>query len=89
MPEKTWIAPSMPFVPSVPGGPGILIVCGVQQLDGLVTADMVELSAFSARADALGVRAVPAVVVNGTLCFLGAKREEQFVEAVLAAVPND
>jgi len=55
----------------------------------LVTADMVELSAFRARADALGVRAVPAVVVNGTLCFLGAKREEQFVEAVLAAVPND
>lgn len=56
---------------------------------GLVTADMVEISAFAPLADAYGVKVVPKVMVNGRPCFDGSKAEEEFVAAVVRAASQE
>ena len=51
----------------------------------LVTADMVEVSAFPELANSRGVTAAPTVALNGATSFMGRKSEADFVAAVVRA----
>jgi predicted DsbA family dithiol-disulfide isomerase len=63
----------------------VLLATKLALASSRVTARGVEASEFPAEADRHGVRAVPAMVVNGRYAWAGSVPEDAFVERVLSA----
>jgi glutaredoxin-like protein len=80
---QVFVTPTCPYCPGA-----VRVAHKLATVFPQITADMVEASEFPELAEKYGVRGVPQIVVNGTVSFVGARREGAFVDAILEATSN-
>lgn len=77
---QVYVTPTCPYCPKAVG-----IAHKFALLDKNITGEMIEASEFYKESEEAGVSAVPHIVINGGVNFVGAQLDEVFAEYLLEA----
>lgn len=81
---QVYVTPTCPYCPKAVG-----IAHKFALLNKNITGEMIEAQEFMAESDEAGVSAVPHIVINGDVNFVGAQPDEVFAEYLLEAYNHE